>query len=146
MTKSLIKAQVMIQSMTKQEQNMPDIIDTSRMHRIAKGSGRSFEEVQGLLERFLQTRAMMGQFGQSGMMQNLMNGMNPFGGGGNPFGGGGNPFWRRHASDGWNGGMNPFGMGLPQQKQRKKSSTKDLAAARKRKQAQKKARKKKNRK
>ena len=29
---------------------MPDIIDTSRMHRIAKGSGRSFEEVQGLLE------------------------------------------------------------------------------------------------
>ena len=27
------------------------------------------------------------------------------------------------------GGMNPFGMGLPQQKQRKKSSTKDLAAA-----------------
>ena len=90
---------------------MPDIIDTSRMHRIAKGSGRSFEEVQGLLERFLQTRAMMGQFGQSGMMQNLMNGMNPFGGGGNPFGGGGNPFGGGMPPMGGMGGMNPFGMG-----------------------------------
>ena len=138
----LIKVQVMIQSMTKQEQNTPDIIDTSRMHRIAKGSGRSFEEVQGLLERFLQTRAMMGQFGQSGMMQNLMNGMNPFGGGGNPFGGGGNPFGGGMPPMGGMGGMNPFGMGLPQQKKRKSTGTKDLAAARKRKKAQKQARKK----
>ena len=140
--KELIKVQVMIQSMTKQEQNTPDIIDTSRMHRIAKGSGRSFEEVQGLLERFLQTRAMMGQFGQSGMMQNIMNGMNPFGGGGNPFGGGGNPFGGGMPPMGGMGGMNPFGMGLPQQKKRMNSGAKDLAAARKRKKAQKQARKK----
>ncbi len=135
--KELIKVQVMIQSMTKEEQRVPDIIDTSRMHRIAKGSGRSFEEVQGLLERFLQTRAMMGQLGQSGMMQNMMNGMNPFGGGGNPFGGG-SPFGGGMPPM---GGMNPFGMGLPQ-KPKKKSSSKDLAAARKRKKAQRKARKK----
>ena len=139
--KELIKVQVMIQSMTKEEQRIPDIIDTSRMHRIAKGSGRSFEEVQGLLERFLQTRAMMGQLGQSGMMQNMMNGMNPFGGGGNPFGGGGNPFGGGMPPMGGMGGMNPFGMGLPQ-KPKKKSSSKDLAAARKRKKDQKKARKK----
>ncbi len=141
--KELVKVQVMIKSMTKEEQRVPDIIDASRMHRIAKGSGRSFEEVQGLLERFLQTRAMMGQLGQSGMMQNLMKGMNPFGGGGNPFGGGGNPFGGGMPPMGGMGGMNPFGgMGLPQQKQPKKSSSKDLAAARKRKKAQKKARKK----
>ena len=140
--KELIKVQVMIQSMTKEEQRLPDLIDTSRMHRIAKGSGRSFEEVQGLLERFLQTRAMMGQLGQSGMMQNLMNGMNPFAGGGNPFGGGGNPFGGGMPPMGGMGGMNPFGMGLPQKKTKKKNSSKDLAAARRRKQQQKQARKK----
>lgn len=137
--KELVKVQVMIQSMTKQEQQNPDVIDTSRMHRIAKGSGRSFEEVQALLERFLQTRAMMGQLGQSGMMQNLMNGMNPFGGGGNPFGGGMPPM-------GGMGGMNPFGgMGFPGQQSeptRQTPSTKDLAAARRRRKAQKNSRKK----
>ena len=133
--KELKKVQVMIQSMTKEERRYPDVIDTPRIHRIAKGSGRSFEEVQALLERFLQTRSMMGQLGQSGMMQNLMGGMNPFGGGGNPFGGGGMPPM---------GGMNPFGgMGLPGQAPKAKSkSTKDLAAARRRRKQQQKARKK----
>ena len=131
--KELQKVQVMIQSMTKEEQRHPDVIDTSRIHRIANGSGRSFGEVQALLERFLQTRSMMGQLGQSGMMQNLMGGMNPFGGGGSP--GGGMPPM---------GGMNPFGgMGLPgQTPQPKSKSTKDLVAARKRRKAQRKARKK----
>ena len=30
---------------------------------------------------------MMGQIGQSGMLQQMMQGQNPFAGGGNPFGG-----------------------------------------------------------
>ena len=72
--KELIKVQVMIQSMTKQEQRNPDVIDTSRMHPDAKGDPvvplRKFKHYWNVL---LQTRAMMGQLGQSGMMQNLMN-------------------------------------------------------------------------
>ena len=130
--KELLKVQAMIQSMTKQEQNDPDIIDTPRMQRIANGSGRSYEEVQSLYERFLQTRAMMGQLGQSGMLQNIMGGKNPFAGMQNPFGMGG-------------GGNNPFG-GNPYATQnqgpsRKDRREQDLIAARKKRMEQKEARK-----
>ena len=46
--KELVKIEAMIQSMTKQERNHPDILDESRMLRVAKGSGRPFEEVAGV--------------------------------------------------------------------------------------------------
>lgn len=134
--RELLKVQAMIQSMTKQEQNHPDVIDHSRMNRIAKGSGRPLEEVEALYERFIQTRAMMGQLGQSGVLQNMMRGGgNPFAGGGNPFAGG-NPFGGGNPFAG-----NPFGM-APPSPPKKKKSTKDLAKARKRKQEQKSARRK----
>lgn len=42
----------MIQSMTKQEKNNPDIIDKSRAERIAKGSGTKAEEVRELIKNF----------------------------------------------------------------------------------------------
>ena len=105
----------------------------SRHHRYItnasyrKRFGRSFEEVQGLFERFLQTRAMMGQFGQSGMMQNLMIGMNPFGGGGNPFGGR-NPFGGGMPPMGGMGGMNPFEWDF-HNRNSVKVSTKDLGGS-----------------
>lgn len=98
--RELVKIEAMIQSMTKQERRDPDIFDRSRMARVAKGSGRPLEEVEGLYERFLQTRAMMSQLGQSGLMNGLM------GGGGMPNLGG------RAARRGGGGGMPGFG-GMP---------------------------------
>ena len=70
----LTKVKSMIQSMTRQERNNPDILDASRYARIAAGSGRPVEDVAGLHERFLQTRSMMGQLGQSGLFGNLLGG------------------------------------------------------------------------
>jgi len=98
--RELVKIEAMIQSMTVQERKRPDVLDKSRMQRIARGSGRSLEEMESLYERFLQTRSMMGQLGRSGLFGG--------GGGGNPFGGGGGRAARRK------GGGNPmFGGGMP---------------------------------
>lgn len=90
--RELVKIEAMIQSMTNQERRDPDIMDQSRMQRISRGSGRPFDEVEGLYERFLQTRTMMAQLGQSGLMGNLMGGgggMPSFGGRASRRGGGG---------------------------------------------------------
>jgi signal recognition particle subunit SRP54 len=53
-----------MQSMTNEERKYPDLIDESRMRRIAKGAGRTFDDVQALHERFLQARQMMAGLGQ----------------------------------------------------------------------------------
>ncbi|MDO9280560.1 MAG: signal recognition particle protein [Pseudomonadota bacterium] len=68
----LVKVEAMIQSMTNQERHHPDKLNDSRMKRIAKGSGRSFQEVKELYERFKMTRQMMKQVGtMSGMFGNM---------------------------------------------------------------------------
>lgn len=68
--KDLKKVKVMIDSMTKQERNNPSVINHSRIKRIAKGSGRSMNEVSDLIKRFMSMRSMMGGFGKKlgGMM------------------------------------------------------------------------------
>lgn len=48
-----------IQSMAKQERDTPDIINATRVRRIAKGSGRSEKEVRELLSRYKQTKSIM---------------------------------------------------------------------------------------
>jgi signal recognition particle subunit SRP54 len=48
-----------IDSMTKEERENPDIIDSSRIKRIAKGSGTKEEEVRELLRAFEQARKLM---------------------------------------------------------------------------------------
>jgi signal recognition particle subunit SRP54 len=53
-----------MQSMTNQERKYPDLIDASRMRRIARGCGRDLDDVQSLHERFLQARQMMAGLGQ----------------------------------------------------------------------------------
>lgn len=63
--RELVKVEAMIQSMTKQERRKPDLLDDSRMRRIAKGSGHTLTEVQGLKERFLMTRSMMKDLGMA---------------------------------------------------------------------------------
>ena len=50
-----------IQSMTKKERENPQIINSSRKMRIAKGSGTSVQEVNRVLKQFEQTKLMMKQ-------------------------------------------------------------------------------------
>jgi len=62
-----------IQSMTKEERQNPDIIKASRRQRIAKGSGTSVQQVNQLIKQFEQSKELMKQmknrkgFGLKGM-------------------------------------------------------------------------------
>ncbi len=65
-----------IQSMTKEERNFPDLISSSRVRRIAKGAGRTETEVRELLNQYGAMKKMMRQLGgkaglQRGQMKNL---------------------------------------------------------------------------
>ncbi|MEM2873891.1 MAG: signal recognition particle receptor subunit alpha [Candidatus Nanoarchaeia archaeon] len=60
-----------IQSMTKQERNNPNIIDASRIKRIAKGSGKSEAEVRELIKQYNQMKKMMKMIGDQKQMRKL---------------------------------------------------------------------------
>ncbi len=68
----LLKTKAIVYSMTPAERSTPEILNTSRRNRIARGSGRSLQEVNDLLKQFKQLRKMMGQFSKAG-------GKGPFG-------------------------------------------------------------------
>jgi signal recognition particle subunit SRP54 len=53
------KIECIIQSMTPQERKSPEIINSSRKNRIAKGSGKTVQEVNKLLEQFNEMKKMM---------------------------------------------------------------------------------------
>ncbi len=53
--------EAMIGSMTPKERSNPDLVNSSRRQRIAKGSGTSIQEVNRLLKQFEETRKMMRQ-------------------------------------------------------------------------------------
>lgn len=55
----LKRFEAIIQSMTPQERETPEIINDSRAKRIARGSGRSLTEVKDLLARFNAMRQML---------------------------------------------------------------------------------------
>lgn len=57
--KDLAHIEAIIQSMTPEERKNPDILKASRKIRIAKGSGRSVEEVNRLLKQFEEMKKMM---------------------------------------------------------------------------------------
>ena len=54
----------MINSMTAQERNNPQLINGQRRRRIAAGSGRSVQEVNQLLKQFTEMQKMMKKFGK----------------------------------------------------------------------------------
>ena len=56
-----------IQSMTPAERREPKILNGSRRARIARGSGSSVSDVNGLIERFGQAQKMMKQMGKGGL-------------------------------------------------------------------------------
>ena len=53
--------EAIVLSMTKEERHHPEILKATRKQRIAKGSGRSVEEVNRLLKQFDQMKQMMKQ-------------------------------------------------------------------------------------
>ncbi|WGZ23899.1 signal recognition particle protein [Staphylococcus aureus] len=85
--KQIDHIKAIIQSMTPAERNNPDTLNVSRKKRIAKGSGRSLQEVNRLMKQFNDMKKMMKQFtgggkgkkGKCNQMQNMLKGMNlPF--------------------------------------------------------------------
>lgn len=56
------KWKFILDSMTKYEKKNPEIIDVSRVKRVAKGSGTDISEVRELLKHFKQTKKMMNMF------------------------------------------------------------------------------------
>lgn len=58
----LEKWRVMIQSMTRQEKDNPKIFNSSRMKRVARGSGTSEKEVKELLKQYVMMRRMLKTF------------------------------------------------------------------------------------
>jgi len=61
--KDLKRIEAMIQSMTLEERRNPEIINSSRRKRIARGSGRTVHDVNLLLKQFRQMKKMMKQMG-----------------------------------------------------------------------------------
>ncbi|MEC9476816.1 MAG: signal recognition particle protein [Planctomycetota bacterium] len=57
----IVIVESIIQSMTKQERQRPEILNTNRRRRVAAGAGRKMEEVTGLLRQFKQMQGMMQQ-------------------------------------------------------------------------------------
>ena len=60
--KDILHVEAIILSMTPYERKHPEVLKSSRKQRIAKGSGRSVEEVNRLLKQFEQMKVMMKQF------------------------------------------------------------------------------------
>ena len=86
--KQIDHIKAIIQSMTPNERQDPAILNVSRKKRIAKGSGRSLQEVNRLMKQFNDMKKMMKQFtgngrkgkkGKRNQMENMLKGMNlPF--------------------------------------------------------------------
>ena len=69
--------EAIILSMTPKERSNPQILNSSRRQRIAKGSGTNIQEVNRLIKQFDQTRKMMKMVTTGGMggMRGMMRGM-----------------------------------------------------------------------
>jgi signal recognition particle subunit SRP54 len=66
--------EAIIQSMTNDERERPDILNGSRRKRIADGSGTSIQEVNKLIKQFDDMRKMMKMF-NNGQAQKMMRNM-----------------------------------------------------------------------
>ena len=73
--KQLARTEAIIQSMTREEREKPDIINASRKIRIAKGAGTTVEEVNKLLKQFDSVCKMMKQFTGGGKKRGMFGKM-----------------------------------------------------------------------
>ena len=71
--------EAIIRSMTNQERQNPDLINSSRKNRIAKGSGTSVPQVNQLLKQFEDMRKMMKTMNKMGGGKRALSALNPFG-------------------------------------------------------------------
>lgn len=60
--KDLDRMKAIIQSMTNEERENPNILNASRRKRIAAGSGQTVQSINQLIKQFDQMKAMMKQF------------------------------------------------------------------------------------
>ena len=65
--KGLKHIEAIVLSMTPKERERPEILNGSRRLRIAKGSGRTVQEVNRLIKQFGQMKKMIKQFGRPGL-------------------------------------------------------------------------------
>jgi len=72
--------QAIIDSMTPKERHFPALIKGSRKQRIAKGSGRTVQEVNKMLKQFEQMQKMMKKLSAKGGMKKMMRGLGGMGG------------------------------------------------------------------
>ncbi len=68
----LKRIEAIIQSMTPDERQRPDIINGSRRRRISKGSGTTPQDINQLLNQFKQTQKLVRQMSRSRNPSNLM--------------------------------------------------------------------------
>ncbi|MEN3015656.1 MAG: signal recognition particle protein [bacterium] len=61
--KAIDRIEAIINSMTKEERKKPDIINSSRKARIARGSGTSIKEVNNLIKHFREMRKVLKKMG-----------------------------------------------------------------------------------
>jgi len=71
--------EAIIRSMTMQERENPELINGSRKTRIAKGSGRTVQEVNNLLKQFGDMRKLMKTMNKMGGGKKALSALNPFG-------------------------------------------------------------------
>ena len=65
--KDIAHIEAIVSSMTPYERRHPEVLKATRKQRIAKGSGRSVEEVNRLLKQFEQMKMMMKQVSNGNM-------------------------------------------------------------------------------
>ena len=71
--------EAIIRSMTLNERENPEIINSSRKDRIARGSGTSIQQVNQLLKQFTELRKMMKTMNKMGGGKRALSALNPFG-------------------------------------------------------------------
>lgn len=78
--KDMIHMKAIVQSMTPQERENPDLLNPSRRRRLAAGAGRPIVEVNRMIKQFNQSKKMMNQMskgnfnGMEGLMGNGIKG------------------------------------------------------------------------
>jgi signal recognition particle subunit SRP54 len=71
--------EAIIKSMTSKERENPEILNSSRKARLAKGSGTSIQQVNQLLKQFEDMRKMMKTMNKMGGGKRALGALNPFG-------------------------------------------------------------------
>ncbi len=71
--KAFLKIESIIQSMTPQEREQPELLNMARKTRIANGCGRNIHEVNMFIKQFDQMRKMMHNLSKGDNMQRMMS-------------------------------------------------------------------------